>query len=316
MFSKIQIVQNKDKFNNHLFSFVLFCLTITIFLYFSSVEAYSLKESNGNQKSKPIPITFNSEGSKIQGIFYPANINKLAPTVILLHGSPGNDKEPLGLGTKMMQEGINALAFNYRGTWASEGFHSPKNSLQDVNSAIAFLLSPNIINEFSIDTTNLFIAGYSYGGNMALIGSLNNPSIKKVISIAGADLSEIARSIKNDENFRMYFENMIEERMLNSGMVRSHGGKAVAEELLSAMDQYDYVKYSKELAKKDILLIGGWLDKQSTLEGHILPLYRALQKNEAKNIEIEMFNDNHSFRNVRDALANTIISWIKKKTLD
>ena len=312
MFSKIQFFQNKDKLNNHLFFFVLFCLTITIF---SSTEACSLRESNGKQKSKPIPITFNSEGSKIQGVFYPANINKLAPTVILLHGSPGNDKEPLGLGTKMMQEGINALAFNYRGTWASDGFYSPKNSLQDVNSTVAFLLSPNTINEFSIDTTNLFIAGYSYGGNIALMGSLNNPSIKKVISIAGADLSEIARMIKNNENFRKYFENTIEERRLNSEMVRSQSGKAMADELLSATDQFDFVKHAKELARKDILLIGGWLDKQSTLEGHILPLYRALQKNDAKNLEIEMFNDNHSFKNVRDALADNIISWIKKKTL-
>ena len=315
MFNKIQIVQNKDKLNNHSFSFVLFCLTITIFSYFSSVEAYGLKESNGNQKSKPIPITFNSEGSKIQGIFYPANINKLSPTVILLHGSPGNDKEPLGLGTKMMQEGINALAFNYRGTWSSEGLYSPKNSLQDVNSVIAFLLSPNTINEFSIDTTNLFIAGYSYGGNIALIGSLNNPSIKKVISIAGADLSEIARLIKNDENFRKYFEESMDERRLNSEMVRSQSGKAMAEELLSVMDQLDFVKHAKELAQKDILLIGGWLDKQSILENHILPFYRALQENKAKNIEIEVFNDNHSFKNVREALTNKIIFWIKKKTL-
>jgi len=314
MLSKIQIAQKKDKLNSHLFFFVLFCLTITFFSCFYSVETYSLKESNGNQKSKPISITFNSEGSKIQGIFYPANINKPAPTVILLHGSPGNDKEPLGLGTKMMQEGINAFAFNYRGTWASEGFSSPKNSLQDVNSAVAFLLSPNTIYDFSIDTTNLFIAGYSYGGNIAIMGSLNNPSIKKVISIAGADLNEIARMIKNDENFRKYFETTMEQRRLNSEMVRSQSGKAMAEELISTMDQYDFVKNAKELAQKDILLIGGWLDEQSTLEGHILPLYRALQKNDAKNLEIEMFNDNHSFKNVREALANKIISWIKKNT--
>lgn len=311
MFSKAQNSQIKNKFKNYSSSILLLCLIIIIL---SSIS-FITKCNKNEQPTKPIPITFNSEGSKIHGIFYPANINKLAPTLILLHGSPGNDKEPLGLGTKMMQEGINALAFNYRGTWASEGFFSPKNSLQDVNSAAAFLLSPNTINEFSIDTTNLFIAGYSYGGNIALMGSLNNPSLKKVISIGGADLSEIARLIKNDESFRKYFENTIEERRLNSEMVRSQSGKAMAEELLSAMDEFDFVKRAKELAQKDILLIGGWLDKQSTLEGHILPLYRALQENKAENIEIEMFNDNHSFKNVREALAKKIISWIKKETL-
>lgn len=311
MFCEDQNSQNKIKSRNRYPSILLFFFII---IMLSSILFIS-KCNKSEQLTKPIPITFNSEGSKIQGILYPANINKPAPTVILLHGSPGNDKEPLGLGTKMMHEGINALAFNYRGTWKSEGFSSPKNSLQDVNSASAFLLSPNTINKFAIDTTNLFIAGYSYGGNIALMGSLNNPSIKKVISIAGADLSEIARLIKNDESFRKYFENTMEERRLNSKMVRSQSGKVMAEELISTMDKFDFVKHANELAQKDILLIGGWLDQRSTLEGHILPLYRALQKNDAKNLEIEMFNDNHSFKNVRETLANKIITWINKKTL-
>jgi len=310
MFCKSQYKQNKIKSKNSSPSILLLFLIV---IMLSSISFISYCNKN-NQSTNPIPITFNSEGSKIQGIFYHANINKPAPTVILLHGSPGNDKEPLGLGTKMMQEGINALAFNYRGTWKSEGFSSPKNSIQDVNSAVAFLLSPNTINKFTIDTTNLFIVGYSYGGNIALMGSLNNPSIKKVISIGGADLSEIARLIKNDENFRKYFKSTMEERRRNSEMVRSQSGKAMAEELISTMDQFDFVKHANELAKKDILLIGGWLDKQSTLEGHILPLYRALQKSDAKNLEIVMFNDNHSFENVREALANKIISWIKRKS--
>lgn len=311
MFCKAQNSQNKIKSKNRSPSILLSFLIIIMLLSISFISNCNKNE----QPTKPIPITFNSEGSKIQGIFYTANINRPTPTVILLHGAPGGDKDVLGLGTKMMKEGINALAFTYRGHWASEGISSPKNSLQDVNSAVAFLLSPNTINEFSIDTTNLFIAGYSYSGNIALMGSLNNPSLKKVVSIAGADLSEIARMIRDDDDFRKYFENTMDQRRLNSKMVRSHSGKELAEELISTMDQYDCVKHAQELALKDVLLIGGWLDKQSTLEGHVLPLYRALQKNDAKNLEIEMFNDNHSFKSVRDALADKIISWIKKKTL-
>jgi len=285
-----------------------------IIIILSSIS-FIVKCTRNEQPIEPIPITFNSEGSKIQGIFYPANTGKLAPTVILLHGSPGGGEDVLGLGTKMMKEGINALAFNYRGTWGSEGLSSPQNSLQDVNSAVTFLLSPNTIDKYSVDTTNIFIAGYSYGGGIALMGSLRNPAIKKVISIAGADLSAIAKLIQKDENFRNYFERTIEERRLNAEMVRSQSGKEMAEELMSAVDQFDVVKHADELAQKDILLIGGWLDQQSTLEGHILPLYRALQKNKAQNIEIVMFNDDHSFKNVRNDLANKIISWVKEKTV-
>ena len=65
MFRKIHNVRNKNKLNDHLFFILLFCLTITILSYFSLVEASSLKD----KPSKPVPITFNSEGSKIHGFF-------------------------------------------------------------------------------------------------------------------------------------------------------------------------------------------------------------------------------------------------------
>jgi len=104
MFSKAQNSQNKIKFKNRSSSILLLFLII---MMFSSILFIS-KCNKNDQPTKPIPIIFNSEDSKIQGIFYPANINKPAPTVILLHGSPGGDKDVLGLGTKMMKEGINA----------------------------------------------------------------------------------------------------------------------------------------------------------------------------------------------------------------
>ena len=154
---------------------------------------------------------------------------------------------------------------------------------------------------------------------MALIGSLNNPSIKRVISIVGLDLGEYARSIRKNKNLRQQFKNMLDQTMSDSGMTRGAGGKAIVEEMLSAnMDRFDNVKHAKELANKDILLLGGWQDRQTPLENYILPLYRALQKNGAENLEIEMFNDNHYFMDPkeRERLTITIISWIKRKAGD
>jgi uncharacterized protein len=315
MIHKIHNVRNKNKPNNHLFSALVFCLTATILLCFSLVEVASAKDN----PSQPVPITFDSEGSQIHGFFYPAKTNKPVPTVLILNGWPGSDKDPFGLGTRMMQEGINALDFNYRGTWASEGSNKITNSLEDVNSAVSFLLSEEVTNKFHIDTSNLFIVGYSYGGNMALIGSVNHPLIKNVVSIAGFDISYTARKIEKDEKLRTYWENIIDEVQSDSKMVRGLGsGKAAVEEWLSTMNQYDVVANAKKLARKDILLLGGWLDNQSTLEGHILPLYRALQKHKTKNLEIAMFNDNHNFKNmdVRNRLVNKIISWVKYKTTE
>jgi surfactin synthase thioesterase subunit len=61
---------------------------------------------------------------------------------------------------------------------------------------------------------------------------------------------------------------------------------------------------------KDILLIGGWQDQEITVEDHILPLYRALQKSKAERVRIEVFDTDHSFVNVKNELMNLIVSWI------
>jgi len=274
---------------------------------------YSQTKVDKWQPGEPLSVSFYSEDSKVKGVFYPAVGAGPFPAVILSHGYPGNNKDVLGLGQRFMKEGIHALAFNYRGSWRSEGLYTLRNSLRDVRSAIEYLKSPSMVERFSIDVTNIAIAGYSFGGGMALLGSLYDSSVRKVVDVAGMDLCELARQVKKDDRVREALEKTLEEGMSTTGMIRSHGVKGGIEELLETMDEYDLVKHAEELAEKNLLLIAGWQDNQVTLEANILPLYRALQKCGAKNVEIEVFNSHHQFTNVRDALASRIISWIKKK---
>jgi alpha/beta superfamily hydrolase len=99
----------------------------------------------------PIPVVFESKGAKIHAIFYQASGLKPLSTVILCHGFTGNNTDVLGLGEILMQEGFNALAFNYRGTWGSEGMFTIANSLEDVVSAIHYVKSSSTIREFNVD---------------------------------------------------------------------------------------------------------------------------------------------------------------------
>jgi hypothetical protein len=77
---------------------------------------------------------------------------------------------------------------------------------------------------------------------------------------------------------------------------------------------YDLKKCAPLLASKDILLIGGWDDKQTTMEVFILPLYRALQNEDAKSIRLVAFQDDHFFKDSRLLLAETVIDWLKSVT--
>lgn len=267
--------------------------------------------SKGANTTTPIPTTFISDGARIQGIFFAAKATKPSPTAILLQGFPGGEGDVFGLGRALSSAGINALTFNWRGTWKSEGIILPESSLRDVINALSFLKTAEMIQKFKIDTTQISIIGYSYGGGFAVLGSLHDPNVKKVATIAGGDLSVTANMIEQSEDFRKAHQAMMDECMSDPAVARGLGGMASHERLLEQREEYNLVKHAKELSGKDILMIGGWQDQAIRIEDHILPLYRALQENKAGILKIRIFDCDHSFTDVRDELADAIIEWLK-----
>jgi len=257
-----------------------------------------------------VSLNFQSNGFNISGLFYPASGNEPLPTVILLHGYPGGEGDLFGLGRKMCENSIHTYTFNYRGTWKSEGTYMPTTSLEDVEEAIQFLKLPDIASKFLIDTSNITLIGYSYGGGFALLGSLSDISVRKVVSIAGGDLSVVAEMIESSDEFRKVHQAYLDRFMSDSTISRGYGGKASHDWLIKHKTEYSLVRYSKEIAKKSVFLIGGWQDRSIQLEEHILPLYRALQKNNATKLKIHVFDTDHSFKNVRDQLGDLIVNWI------
>lgn len=88
------------------------------------------------------------------------------PTLLLLHGLPGNERN-LDLAQAVRRAGWNVLAFTYRGAWGSEGVFSIRHAIEDARAALAFLRSPQAAREYDVDPTRLVLAGHSMGGMAA-----------------------------------------------------------------------------------------------------------------------------------------------------
>jgi len=284
---------------------------LALLFLFLSLDAQSQPEYTISQDGKPIPITFESRGTVIRGLFYQASAKGQFPTVILCPGFPGNNTDVLALGASLSKQGINALLFNYRGTWGSEGILSIPNSLEDVIAAIRYVKSDRAVRPFNIDTTDIVIIGYSFGGGLALLASLSDTTMRRVIDVAGGDLAEVARMMQTRAEYKRSIENLLEEGISSSGF-KSLSAREMFTDVFMDSDKYDLVKHAEALSHKDILLISGWNDQANTLERHILPLFRALQRHGAKQLEIEVFSTDHSFKNVRDGLTQRILSWLKR----
>jgi len=258
----------------------------------------------------PVSIDLRNNSIKLDAKFYPADASEKVPTVILLHGFPGNQTSPLGLAEKLNSAGFNILVFNYQGSYLSEGNFSFDNCIENVGAAFNFLTEPGNQTRFKIDTSRIVVCGYSFGGNIAIESAMHNDKIRNVISIGNGDHSVALKKVATDSTFRKGYTQFIAKSFGPEGPFRGDL-KAQMEIYLQNIDRYDLVKNAEKLINKKVLFIVGWLDKTSFLEVNTLPLYRKLQQLNAEHVSIKGFESDHQFGNVADDLAATITGWIK-----
>lgn len=278
-----------------------------------------LNRAASAQETIPADITIDNNGILLKGKFYKSDAAGYLPTVILLQGSPGNARDVLGLGSRISLQGINAMTFNYSGTHQSQGYSTFQNSLGDVSAAMAFLHNPGNIETFNIDTGLIVLAGYSYGGGMAMTYAIKHPEIKMLISIAGNDWGQwFDDYLRNPEMKETTDQNI--KKAIEAGILRMEPSATPWEMAEAGADKLDrdlyVIKNAYRLADRTILIIGGWDDTGPTMERYILPLYRALKEAKAQSVQITGFQDDHTFGKSRDELARVIINWIKSLPKD
>ena len=104
-----------------------------------------------------------SHGLGMNGLFYLAGGAGAHPTLVLLHGFPGNEQN-LDLAQAIRRAGWNVLTLHYRGSWGSPGVFSIAHVLQDADAAVTFVRRPDIAEKFAIDTRRIVLGGHSMGG--------------------------------------------------------------------------------------------------------------------------------------------------------
>jgi len=168
----------------------------------------------------PFSIELRDNGIKLDAKFYPVNKTDKAPTVILLHGFPGNPSSPLGLAEKLNNAGFSILVFNYQGSYLSEGNFSFDKCIYNVGTAFNFLTEPGNQVRFNIDTSKIVVCGYSFGGTIANESGMYNDKIRNIISIANDDHSVSQKKVAVDSTYRKGYTQFIAKSFEPSGPFR------------------------------------------------------------------------------------------------
>lgn len=246
-----------------------------------------------------------SHGLGMNALFYLAGGVGPHPTIVLLHGFPGNEQN-LDLAQAIRRAGWNVLTLHYRGAWGSPGIFSIGHVLEDADAAVAFVRRPDIAAKFGIDTHRIVLGGHSMGGFASAAHARTDAGLLAVVlidawnvGVTGDELSKVSgarRAALAAKDF---------DDIGNS----LHGATATstAEEIIAHGADWNFLSWANDLTRRPLLVIGA----SKALGEENRQLAEAVTRAGGKVTAITIASD-HSFQDHRIALAGEVIDWLQK----
>lgn len=242
-------------------------------------------------------LFFDSQGSMLTGMMYLAGGVGPHPTVVLLHGYPGNEKN-LDIAQLLRRSGFNILFFHYRGSWGSQGQFSMLNYGEDIEAALKFLRSNHA--QYRVDTKHLSLLGHSAGGYAALVGGAADADLECVAGMAAANFA--VESDAQWQDFARYTDNLI--------MLAGYSGKQALRELREHKSLFDTRLVSAGLRGKSVLLIAGKEDKVVPMATMHFPVVEVYAKDPEIRLSHYEISGDHSFSWSRLQLTRLVQGWM------
>ena len=246
-----------------------------------------------------------SDGMGMNALFLLAAGEGPKPTLILLHGLPGNEQN-LDLAQAVRRAGWNVLTLHYRGSWGSPGTFSIANVLEDTDAAVAFLRSPGVAGKYGIDLDRLVIGGHSLGGFAATMHAKDDSRLLGVVLLDPADFGtwgEVARKASPEQRTaaKADFDD------LGNSLVG-----ADAESLISEIERaptgWVLASAAPALRRQPLLAIGATEGNAETTSA-LAESVRAGSHTTATVTSLT-FQTDHSFADHRVALAGAVVAWL------
>ncbi|MGI9625927.1 MAG: alpha/beta hydrolase family protein [Longimicrobiales bacterium] len=260
-------------------------------------------------------LSFESHGSKLNGLMYLAAGAGPHPTVILLHGYAGNERN-LDLAQALRRAGANTMFFNYRGSWGSGGTFSLGNAIEDVAEAIAFLRSEESLGLYRSDPRRVALVGHSFGGFLAAVATAADPLIPCMGFLAGADFGPWGRAAGADSELRAALVAGLGADMdYEGGPIKAEAG-VVVQDIIDRADAYDVVARAPRLQDRALFLAIGERDQALPKAEHHDLVLAALLEAGADRVTEAVYDDDHYFSAHRVELSRQLVDWFATSCWD
>ena len=231
-----------------------------------------------------------SSNNLLAGLIYRANGVQKHPTLLLLHGYPGNERN-LDIAQVVRAHGWNVIYFDYRGSWGSQGKFSFKNCVEDVVNVVAFCKKYQ--DSLKIDTSNIVLFGHSMGGWVCLKALQQLPSIKKGFALSAWNISDDYKrvlTLANDPN------------VVGKYFVLNASPKEIFSPVIQDRNYFNLVNDGEALSDKQIIM----LDEHSKNK----QLAETLRGANKSYFDYDVWQTDHSFSNKRGSLINKVLAFL------
>ena len=237
-------------------------------------------------------VTFDSDGHRLVGVLYLIRGEEPAPTVLLLHGCPGLEKN-LDLAVRLREAGWSSLVFHYRGCWGSAGRYDLRSIPRDVIAAVDYLAGcPRV------DPGRIAVLGHSLGGWAAIVTAAAEPRLRAVaVYGAPARLGEALRLSPDQVNaeFTRFLATTPEEFASQAAVVA---------------ERTDALAATEAIGPRPLLVVHGTADRW-------VPVTQARELREragscCRYVEVE--GADHAFSWHRAELADLMLGWLRGLT--
>jgi pimeloyl-ACP methyl ester carboxylesterase len=236
-----------------------------------------------------------SHGSRLNSVMYLAAGAGAHPTVVLLHGFPGNEKN-LDLAYSIRREGWNVLIPHYRGSWGSQGTFTFANAIEDTLAAVQFLRDN--ASRYRVDPTRIVLIGHSMGGFMASRGGALDKQVAAVGMLAAWNIG--AEKLPPSEKRASLFKD-------SAPRLSGSTPQSLMDEIKKDSARLNYLSDAVVLKDRPVLVLEA--DDGNARQNH--EMVEALRKEGNQRVSEKHLATDHVFSDQRIAFQSVIIEWLQ-----
>jgi pimeloyl-ACP methyl ester carboxylesterase len=235
---------------------------------------------------------------------YTAGGAGLHPTVLLLHGIPGNEQNE-DIAQALRRNGFHVLTFHYSGSFGSEGVYSLLNNLEDANTVLDFILSDT---KYGFEKSHIFAAGHSMGCFVCGQLAAKRREIRGAVLMMPCDIGRIWQIGRDHPEELVKIESLLAE---SADWLRGASKDRFLDELKEHGEEFRLESVADRLVEKPVFCIEASLDIHTPPEYHCKPFENAMRAAGKTGLKVLSLETDHFASDYRLETAKTVVAFLR-----